>query len=66
MIFAQTLPISSTLSKSNWIHRGPYNVGGRTRALAIDVLDENILFAGGASGGMFRSVDGGLSWQMTT
>ena len=66
MIFAKTLPISSTLNKSNWIHRGPYNVGGRTRALAIDVLDENILLAGGASGGMFRSVDGGQSWQMTT
>ena len=27
--------------------------------LSIDVLDENILLAGGASGGMFRSFDGG-------
>ena len=52
MMFAQTLPVSNVLSKSNWIHRGPYNVGGRTRALAIDVLNEDILFAGGASGGM--------------
>ena len=66
MMFASTLPVSSIISKSNWIHRGPYNVGGRTRALAMDVLDENILFAGGASGGMFRSIDGGQSWQMTT
>ena len=32
----------------------------------MDVLNEDILFAGGASGGMFRSVDGGLSWTMTT
>tara|TARA_B100001142_G_scaffold306470_1_gene336310 strand:- start:588 stop:3284 length:2697 start_codon:yes stop_codon:yes gene_type:complete len=66
MMFAQTLPVSQSLSKSNWIHRGPYNVGGRTRALAMDVLDENILFAGGASGGMFRSIDAGQSWMMTT
>jgi len=66
MIFAKTLPKSSAISKSNWIHRGPYNVGGRTRALAMDIQDENILFAGGASGGMFRSTDGGLSWGMTT
>ena len=66
MIFAKTLPKSSAMSKANWIHRGPYNVGGRTRALAMDVQDENILFAGGASGGMFRSADGGLSWAMTT
>ena len=65
-VFAKTLPKSSTLSKANWVHRGPYNVGGRTRALAIDVLDENTLFAGGASGGMFRSTDGGQNWSMTT
>ena len=29
-------------------------------------MNENILFAGGASGGMFRSTDGGMSWSMTT
>ena len=66
MIFATTLPKSTILNKASWVHRGPYNVGGRTRALAIDVLDENVLLAGGASGGMFRSVDGGQSWVMTT
>ena len=41
MMFAKTLPKSSVMSKANWLHRGPYNVGGRTRALAMDVLDEN-------------------------
>ena len=54
------------MTKESWVHRGPYNVGGRTRALSVDVLDENIILAGGASGGMFRSVDGGNSWVMTT
>ena len=43
MIFAKTLPKSQAMSKSNWKLRGPYNVGGRTRALAFDVLDENTL-----------------------
>ena len=66
MIFAKTLPKSTAMNKANWVHRGPYNVGGRTRAFAMDVLDENTLFAGGASGGMFRSTDGGQSWVMTT
>ena len=66
MIFAKTLPKSNSINKASWLHRGPYNVGGRTRALAMDILDENILFAGGASGGMFRSTDGGQSWEMTT
>ena len=66
MMFAKTLPKATVMNKANWVHRGPYNVGGRTRALAMDIQDENILFAGGASGGMFRSTDGGLSWSMTT
>ncbi len=66
MMFAKTLPKSTSTSKASWVHRGPYNVGGRTRAFAIDVSNENILFAGGASGGMFRSSDGGESWAMTT
>ena len=66
MTFAKTIPVSSSLSKLNWINRGPYNVGGRTRALALDILNENIILAGGASGGMFRSIDAGASWDMTT
>ncbi len=49
-----------------WVHRGPFNLGGRTRALAIDVNNENIILAGGVSGGMWRSVDGGISWTKAT
>ena len=49
-----------------WIKRGPYNVGGRTRALAIDVTNENTILAGGVSGGVWRSTDGGSSWTKTT
>ncbi|MCK4792570.1 MAG: T9SS type A sorting domain-containing protein [Desulfobacteraceae bacterium] len=49
-----------------WIARGPYNIGGRTRALALDVKDENTIFAGGVSGGMWKSIDGGKSWKKTT
>ena len=66
LAFAKNLPKSNSFSKNNWLHRGPYNVGGRTRALCLDVTDENIILAGGASGGMFRSTDGGQSWTMTT
>ena len=32
----------------------------------IDVLNENIILAGGVTGGMFRSTDGGQSWNLTT
>lgn len=62
---SNTLPRSSAAALE-WHPRGPYNVGGRTRAFAIDVTNENTLLAGGASGGMWRSEDGGRSWQKTT
>jgi len=49
-----------------WNPRGPFNVGGRTRALAIDVSNESIVLAGGVSGGLYRSTDGGATWTNTT
>ncbi|MCZ6521611.1 MAG: T9SS type A sorting domain-containing protein [Bacteroidetes bacterium] len=54
------------LSIEPWESKGPYNVGGRTRALALDVRNEDIILAGGVSGGMWRSEDGGLNWIKTT
>ena len=57
-----------TQGSFKWNKRGPYNVGGRTRALAIDISDatDNTVLAGGVSGGMWRTVDGGASWTKTT
>jgi hypothetical protein len=48
-----------------WNPRGPWNVGGRTRALAIDAANNNNLIAGSTSGGMWRSTDGGQHWLPT-
>ena len=50
----------------SWSSIGPYNIGGRTRAIAIDGTNENILLAGGVSGGMWRSENGGDTWAKTT
>lgn len=52
--------------RSIWTFRGPDNVGGRTRALAVDVLNENHLLAGGVSGGIWQSMDAGNSWTRVT
>lgn len=49
-----------------WKNRGPWNVGGRTRALAIDRRNENVILAGGVSGGLWRSENGGQSWRKVT
>ncbi len=42
--------------------RGPGNKGGRTRALAFDQRNANIILAGGVSSGVFRTTNGGTSW----
>ncbi len=65
-MFAQGLPKVAASDDLNWIHRGPYNVGGRTRAAAFDILNEDIILAGGISGGVWKSIDGGDSWQKKT
>ncbi|GGG13111.1 hypothetical protein GCM10011344_12230 [Dokdonia pacifica] len=51
-------------SQNVYINRGPSNLGGRTRTLAIDVSDatSNTILAGAVSGGVFRTTDGGQSW----
>ena len=65
LAFAKTLPRNASLQE-NWVARGPYNVGGRTRAIALDVTNENVIMAGGVSGGLWRSEDLGTNWSKLT
>jgi len=46
-----------------WTERGPNNVGGRTRAFAVDVSNSTALLAGSVAGGIWRSTDDGASWS---
>jgi len=78
LAYASTLPVHEDYLSGNnpnmspmltggqyWTAKGPANVGGRTRALALDVTNENIVLAGGVSGGMWRSTNGGVTWVKT-
>jgi hypothetical protein len=47
----------------NWSELGPDNIGGRTRAICFDKNHQGIVFAGGNSGGIFKSTDGGSTWN---
>ncbi len=38
------------------------DVAGRVDALAVHPSDENVLYLGGAAGGVWKSLDGGTSW----
>jgi hypothetical protein len=71
--FASHLPndkelnnFSRTSGLVSWQSRGPWNVGGRTRAFAMDVANHSVLIAGAASGGMYHSADAGATWTRTT
>ena len=76
LAYARMLPSVETMAKSrlqksqllSWTSRGPVNQGGRTRALAFDISDAtgNTILAGGVSGGMWRSTNGGTSWTRTS
>jgi hypothetical protein len=46
-----------------WEWLGPANVTGRTRTLEFDPRDSNVMYAGGVSGGVWKSTDAGASWQ---
>src|SRR6186997_1059086 len=76
--FARTIPQRNTSSPSlarlttqnNYLPAGPNNTGGRTRAIAYDIryngASNKVLLAGGVSGGILRSTDGGASWIRVT
>lgn len=46
-----------------WEFSGPDNIGGRTRAVIIDNVDENRIYAGSIGGGMYVSTDAAGTWE---
>jgi photosystem II stability/assembly factor-like uncharacterized protein len=52
----------SALLNETWQQRGPTNVGARVTDLAVHPTDPDVVYAGIATGGVFKSVDGGNSW----
>lgn len=53
---------------NSYSFQGPNNLGGRTRALVHDVryATNSVILAGGVSGGIYKSTDGGASWVRTS
>jgi photosystem II stability/assembly factor-like uncharacterized protein len=56
-------PGPGSLSPFSWVSRGPQNVGGRTLALVVHPTNNAILFAGAASGGIWKSTNSGATWS---
>ncbi|MFZ1731567.1 MAG: T9SS type A sorting domain-containing protein [Bacteroidota bacterium] len=77
LAYASTLPLAATdavslrkLQRSafvpGWMQRGPSRIAGRMLDLLFDKDDDNILYAGSASGGFWKSDDRGGHWRKTT
>ncbi len=45
-----------------WEFAGPVNIGGRFSDIEYDPNNGNILYAGAATGGVFKSTDAGVTW----
>ena len=52
---------NSVLADAEWYPVGPSNIGGRITALDYDPVN-NLLYAGAAAGGVFKSTDTGITW----
>jgi len=54
----------------NWMQAGPYQSTeqdlGLVNGVVIDPVDPNILFAGSATGGLFKTTNGGATWTNVT
>ena len=59
---ARTGGDKSLILSAQWEQRGPSNIGARVTDLAIHPGDPNIVYAAMASGGIFKTVDGGSNW----
>lgn len=46
-----------------WVSIGPRNINGRIKSLAVHPTDPDTVYAGAASGGVWKSIDGGQSWR---
>lgn len=56
-------PVGGAKAQPQWQWLGPANATGRTRTLEFDPRNPDVMFAGGVSGGVWKSTDAGTSWQ---
>ncbi len=47
----------------NWRSIGPTDQGGRVRGLIFDKNNPDVMYAGAVSGGLWKTTNGGQSWQ---
>lgn len=56
------IQLESRSNNESWELAGPTNIGGRISDLAISPTNDNVIYVGAASGGIFKTQNGGESW----
>jgi len=59
---SQNASQQTAVKGEGWVLKGPYNIGGRISAIAMPPADMQTIYAGAASGGIFKSNDQGGTW----
>jgi len=59
----QRLLSTNSSNRSDWEPLGPQNFAGRILAITVDPNHPNTLYAGAASGGLWKSIDDGANWN---
>jgi len=57
-------PPGAGITSGSWTSIGPGNIGGRIRAIVIHPTDANQMWIGSVSGGIWKTSNGGTSWQV--
>ena len=54
---------SSPFKDVKWRYIGPFDVGGRCTDVAVPFGSRTVFYAGAASGGVFKTVNAGTTWE---
>jgi len=61
---AQAMRLEARRARAGtWTERGPTNIGARVTDLVVHPTNPNLIYAAIASGGVFKSEDGGTTWS---
>src|ERR1051326_1842330 len=57
---------STSTSSIAWKSVGPSDIGGRVRSIVINPLNSSTIYCGSVSGGIWKSMDAGATWNPTS
>lgn len=60
---ARTRAEAPRFARADWQHLGPVSFGGRIADIAVDPVTPGVVYIGSAGGGVWKSSDGGLTFE---